>query len=79
MRQELLSTSAKATGSTDSMGNPILHDVGAWLKAEIKKAMKEVDLKYIDPSECVPVVGGENGVFPGGHSWLLSAVAWKAS
>ena len=35
---------------TDRSGNPILKDVGPWLKSEIKKRFKEADVKYIDPS-----------------------------
>ena len=35
---------------TDLSGNPILKDVGPWLKSEIKKRFKEADVKYIDPS-----------------------------
>ena len=35
---------------TDLSGNPILKDVGPWLKSEIKKRFKDADVKYIDPS-----------------------------
>lgn len=35
---------------TDASGNPILKDVGPWLKSEIKKYFKDADVKYIDPS-----------------------------
>lgn len=35
---------------TDLSGNPILKDVGPWLKSEIKKCFKDADVKYIDPS-----------------------------
>lgn len=35
---------------SDASGNPILKDVGPWLKSEIKKYFKECDMKYIDPS-----------------------------
>lgn len=35
---------------TDLSGNPILKDVGPWLKTEIKKRFKDADVKYIDPS-----------------------------
>ena len=35
---------------TDASGNPILKDVGPWMKSEIKKAFKDADVKYIDPS-----------------------------
>ena len=41
---------AKGEQRTDASGNPILRDVGIWLKNEIKKGIKDVDIKYIDPS-----------------------------
>lgn len=41
---------AKGEQKTDASGNPILGDVGLWLKHEIKKGVKDVDIKYIDPS-----------------------------
>lgn len=34
----------------DASGNPILKDVGVWLKGKIKQQFKEADIKYIDPS-----------------------------
>jgi len=34
----------------DASGNPILKDVGTWLKSEIKRHFKDADVKYIDPS-----------------------------
>ena len=51
----ILSTSAQdilAAGEqqTDLSGNPILQDVGVWMKAQIKKSFPEADVKYIDPS-----------------------------
>lgn len=45
--QDLL---AKGEQQTDASGNPILQDVGLWLKSKIKKQFKDVDIKYIDPS-----------------------------
>ncbi|KAL3140014.1 hypothetical protein ABBQ38_004298 [Trebouxia sp. C0009 RCD-2024] len=45
--QELLMT---GDVQTDLSGNPILKDVGPWLKSEIKKCFKDADVKYIDPS-----------------------------
>ena len=36
--------------AADASGNPILADVGAWLKSELKKRVPGVDVKYIDPS-----------------------------
>ena len=35
---------------TDASGNPILKDVGPWLKSEMKRHFKDADIKYIDPS-----------------------------
>lgn len=35
----------------DASGNPVLKNVGLWLKSEIKAALPDVDMKYIDPSE----------------------------
>lgn len=45
---------------TNASGNPILQDVGPWMKKEIKKSFKDADVKYIDPS-CVrgPCASGE--------------------
>lgn len=35
---------------TDASGNPILKDVGMFMRSELKSAFKEADVKYIDPS-----------------------------
>ena len=35
---------------TDASGNPILEDVGAFLKGELKRRCSSVDVKYIDPT-----------------------------
>jgi len=37
---------------TDLSGNPILKDVGPWLKTEIKKRFKEADVKSNDRIYC---------------------------
>lgn len=34
----------------DAAGNPVLEDVGPWLKSRFKKHFKDADIKYIDPS-----------------------------
>lgn len=34
----------------DASGNPILKDVGTWLRSEMKRHFKDADIKYIDPS-----------------------------
>lgn len=39
-----------AGGATDASGNPILKDVGLYLRDILKKEFKGVDIKYIDPS-----------------------------
>lgn len=47
---------------TDASGNPILKDVGPWLKNEIKNAFKSADVKYIDPSyliRSIPTTSGD--------------------
>lgn len=47
----------KASGQTDKSGNPVLPDIGALLKEEIKKKSQEtgieVNVKYIDPTYIV--------------------------
>jgi 6-phosphofructokinase 1 len=45
--QDILAAGAQ---DTDASGNPILKDAGKWLRNEIKKNLKDVDMKYIDPS-----------------------------
>lgn len=45
--QDILATGEQRT---DASGNPILKDVGPWLRSEIKSHLKDVDMKYIDPS-----------------------------
>ncbi|PRW61573.1 phosphofructokinase family [Chlorella sorokiniana] len=47
---------------TDASGNPILEDVGPWLKSEMKKYFKDADVKYIDPSyqiRSIPTTSGD--------------------
>ncbi len=39
-----------ATDGTDASGNPILKDIGPFLKSAIKAVHKEGDIKYIDPT-----------------------------
>ncbi len=41
---------AKGELGTDASGNPILQDVGVWMKQELKNHHKEADIKYIEPS-----------------------------
>ena len=47
--QDVLASNGDAH-ATDASGNPILADVGTFLKAEIKKRCSKVDVKYIDPT-----------------------------
>ena len=35
---------------TDKSGNPILADVGPWLRDQLKAGIRGSDVKYIDPS-----------------------------
>ena len=38
------------SGATDASGNPILKDIGTFLRETFRKEFKGVDVKYIDPS-----------------------------
>jgi hypothetical protein len=35
---------------TDASGNPILKDIGMFMRSELKSYFKDGDIKYIDPS-----------------------------
>lgn len=39
-----------AAGATDASGNPILKDIGTFLREAFRKEFRGVDVKYIDPS-----------------------------
>jgi len=57
--QDLISSGEHAR---DASGNPILVDSGVWLRNEIKKALKDADVKYIDPSymiRSVPTISAD--------------------
>lgn len=41
---------AGAAGGTDPSGNPILKDIGTFLRDEFHQAIKGVEVRYIDPS-----------------------------
>jgi 6-phosphofructokinase 1 len=62
--QDLLEDTA--AHGTDASGNPILADIGMWLRSELKGHFKDADIKYIDPSyiiRCVLAVrSGAGGV-----------------
>ena len=47
MLQDIL---AAGEHDTDLSGNPILKDVGPWMRCELKSHFKDADIKYIDPS-----------------------------
>ena len=47
MLQDIL---ASGEHDTDLSGNPILKDVGPWMRGELKAHFKDADIKYIDPS-----------------------------
>ena len=47
MLQDIL---AAGSHDTDLSGNPILKDVGPWMRGELKAHFKDADIKYIDPS-----------------------------
>jgi len=50
------SASVPAPGTTDASGNPILSDVGTFLKGVIKARVPGADVKYIDPSYMIRAV-----------------------
>lgn len=51
MSQDLLEDdAANSSHGTDASGNPILKDIGTFLKGQLKKVFKDADIKYIDPS-----------------------------
>lgn len=64
--QDLLSGGAAGAGGPaatverDASGNPILADVGPWLKAELKKGIPEADVKLIDPSYTIRSVAANS-------------------
>ena len=63
--QDLLSGAATAGGGAvnverDASGNPILADVGPWLKSELKKGIPEADVKLIDPSYTIRSVAANS-------------------
>jgi 6-phosphofructokinase 1 len=52
-----------STDGTDASGNPILKDIGVYLKTEMKAHMdKDIDIKYIDPTymiRAIPTISGD--------------------
>lgn len=48
--------------AVDKSGNPILKDAGVWLRDELKAAIPDTDMKYIDPSyliRSIPTISGD--------------------
>ena len=63
--QDLLSGAASAAGGStnverDASGNPILSDVGPWLKSELKRGIPGADVKLIDPSYTIRSVAANS-------------------
>lgn len=49
--QDLLEDDSRSNNhGTDASGNPILKDIGTFLKSNLKAAFGDADIKYIDPS-----------------------------
>ena len=44
------------TSSTDASGNPILSDIGPFLKSKFKQAIPDADMKYIDPTYMIRAI-----------------------
>nr|QKY14905.1 6-phosphofructokinase 5 (PFK5) [Polytomella parva] len=42
--------------NTDASGNPILKDVGLWMRSEMKQYFKDADIKYIDPTYMIRAI-----------------------
>eukprot|EP00951_Prasinocladus_malaysianus_P018211 scaffold144744_cov44-Prasinocladus_malaysianus.AAC.1 len=45
----------------DASGNPILEDVGVWLKQQIKDSIPSADIKYIDPTYMIRAIPTNSG------------------
>lgn len=64
-----------ADQQVDKSGNPILKDAGIWLRNELKSAIPDTDMKYIDPSyliRSIPTISGDRiycKVDPRGKTW----------
>ncbi|MEW5297418.1 MAG: hypothetical protein WDW36_000628 [Sanguina aurantia] len=44
------------TAGADASGNPILQDIGTFLKSEMKSYYKDADIKYIDPTYMIRAI-----------------------
>lgn len=79
MLQDIL---AKGELGTDASGNPILQDVGVWMKGELKSHFKEADIKYIEPSYMIrstPTISSDRIYCKVRPSSNLSVCAHQAS
>jgi len=50
------------SGGKDASGNPILKDIGMYLRSELKKSFPDADIKYIDPTymiRAIPTTSGD--------------------
>eukprot|EP00873_Tetraselmis_striata_P010409 jgi/Tetstr1/430673/TSEL_020466.t1 len=45
-----------ASSETDASGNPILGDIGTYMKTYLKQHLKEADIKYIDPTYMIRAI-----------------------
>ncbi|GMH42041.1 hypothetical protein BSKO_09960 [Bryopsis sp. KO-2023] len=54
--QSLLHASNSNGGERDASGNPILQDIGKYLRSEMKKNFSEADIKYIDPTYMIRAI-----------------------
>eukprot|EP00199_Chlamydomonas_sp_CCMP681_P000695 CAMPEP_0119107434 /NCGR_PEP_ID=MMETSP1180-20130426/10100_1 /TAXON_ID=3052 ORGANISM="Chlamydomonas cf sp, Strain CCMP681" /NCGR_SAMPLE_ID=MMETSP1180 /ASSEMBLY_ACC=CAM_ASM_000741 /LENGTH=492 /DNA_ID=CAMNT_0007092919 /DNA_START=118 /DNA_END=1596 /DNA_ORIENTATION=+ len=57
--QDILNGTILGGHGTDASGNPVLQDIGLYLKSEIKKYFKgkgETDIKYIDPTYMIRAI-----------------------
>lgn len=50
IRKEMQSSGVGDLDEVDEHGNPLLHDIGSWLKSKFKKHLPDTDIKLIDPS-----------------------------
>lgn len=58
---------------TDASGNPILKDIGMFMRSELKSYFKDGDIKYIDPSYIIRWVRGVWGCI---HHAGLTEPSW---
>mmetsp|Transcript_40385 Transcript_40385/g.114330 ORF Transcript_40385/g.114330 Transcript_40385/m.114330 type:complete len:546 (-) Transcript_40385:420-2057(-) len=49
------------SNTTDASGNPILGDIGPWLRKQLKAHIPEADIKYIDPTYMIRAIPTNSG------------------